>query len=93
MTALASWRDAAVILLSLEAFILALLVGAALYLAWRRLRQLQAWLVPYLLLVRTFTRRARKLTVRFMGALGAPFVRLRCLGEGLRRAFGILGGR
>jgi len=93
MTALGSWRDAAVILLSLEAFILALLVGAALYLAWRGLRQLQARLAPYLLLARISARRARNVTVRFMGTLGASFVWLRCLGEGLRRAFGILGRR
>lgn len=93
MTALSSWRDAAVILLLLEAFILALLVGAALYLAWRGLRQFQGWLVPYLLLARTRTRRFREGIVRVMQAVRAPFIGLHSLRAGLRRAAGILQGR
>jgi len=93
MMALSNWRDAAVILLSLEAFILALLLGAAVYLAWRRLRQLQAWLVPYQLLARTYTRRFREGTVRVMRAVRAPFIGLHSLLAGLRRALRILEGR
>jgi hypothetical protein len=93
MMALADWRDVALILLLLEASVLTLAVGTALYFSLRGLRRFQVWLKPYLLLARTYTRQAHDTIIRITAAVIAPFVWLHSLLAGLRRALDIVGGR
>lgn len=93
MSTLVTWRDAALIVLSFEAFWMALAIGAALYFSLRGLRQFQASLSPYVLRVRLYTRQVREITVRMTMAVAAPFIWLRSVQAGVRKALNILSGR
>jgi len=93
MLALAHWRDVGLILLAFEAIVLALAIGAALYVSLRGLRQAQAWLTPRLLVVRDYARQTRDIVVRVMAAAAMPFVLVQSALAGLRQALQVLGRR
>jgi hypothetical protein len=90
---LAMWRDAALILLALEAFVLGLLPAAVLYWSLRGLGRLLERIRPVLFQARMVTWRTRDLTRQAMSALAAPFIWLQSALEGLLRVLDILGWR
>ncbi len=93
MIAIARWRDAALVLLSLEAFLAGLLPAAALYFGLRGVREFQEWLTPQLLQVRLYVWRIRGLTLRVATAIAGPFVWLHSFTAGWHRGLDILAGR
>lgn len=90
---LSAWRDAAVILLTLEAIVLALLPGLLLYRSWPALRQLHMRLPTWLFRTRLMVWRIQRLTQRAMYTAAAPFVWIRSTAEGIRQALKHLGWR
>jgi hypothetical protein len=93
MLALAHWRDAGLILLAFEAFVMGLGLGAILYVSLRGLRQAQAWLLPRLRVGRGYVRQARHIVARVMAAVVMPFVLMQSAVAGLRQALQLLSGR
>ena len=91
MAGLAGWRDAALILLSLEALLGGAVVGLVLYKGLRGLTQLIEQLRPVLFQVRLGTWKVCDRINHNMRALAAPFVRLHSVAAGARRALQILG--
>ena len=85
MHALASWRDAGLILLAFEAFVMALPIAAVLYFALRGLKQARAWLLPRLRIVRGYARQTRDTVARVMAVVAAPFVLVQAAIVGLRQ--------
>ena len=90
---LAVWRDAALIVLAVEAIALGLLPVAALYWSLRALGQLIERLLPILFESRMILWRVQQGTQRVMGAIAVPFVWLHSTAEGLRRTLEYLGWR
>jgi hypothetical protein len=90
---LAMWRDAALILLALEAFVLGLLLAATLYRSLRGLGRLLDRIRPVLFQARLVTWRTRELSGQAMSALAAPFIWLQSTLEGLLRVLDILDWR
>ncbi|MBM4431413.1 MAG: hypothetical protein FJ026_13880 [Chloroflexi bacterium] len=90
---LATWRDAALILLAVQAVVLGLGLLAALYWSWRALGRVEGRLRPLLLRTRLGVWRADTLIQRAMRTLATPFVRLGSLATGLRRALEVLARR
>lgn len=83
---LSVWRDAAVILLMLEAMALALLPGLLLYRSWPAVRQLHRRLPTWLFRTRLIISRIQRLTQRTMYRVAMPFVWLRSTVEGVHQA-------
>lgn len=73
-SALAPWRDASLILLCLEAFILGLVPLAVLYLANRGMRWLVVRVRPFFRAVRAKTDPALALTNQAMDKIASPFI-------------------
>jgi len=73
-SALAPWRDAALILLCLEAFIVGLLPLAVIYLANRGVRRLVVRARPFFRAVRARTDAVLAFTNRAMDRLASPFI-------------------
>jgi len=92
-TRLANWRDAALILLVLQAFVLGLLPAVALYWGVRGIRRLRQWLRPVLFQTRLYVWRAQHQAHRGLSAVAAPFVWVQSAATGVQRALHILGWR
>jgi hypothetical protein len=90
---LAMCRDAALILLALEAFGLGLLLAATLYQSLRGLGRLLERIRPVLFQARMVTWRTQELTSQAMSARAAPFIGLQSALEGLLRVLDVLGWR
>jgi len=90
---LAAWRDAALILLVVQAFALGLALLAALFWSWRALRRLEGCLRPLLLRARLELWRFDTVIQQALRAIAAPFVWLGSLASGLRRALEVFGRR
>jgi len=93
MVDLARWRDAALILLALEALLLGLLLAAATYLGLRGVLRFHERVRPVLSQGHTYTRQIRKITRRIMNVIAAPFVWLQSTIAGLCRTLATLGRR
>jgi len=89
-TRLTTWRDAALILLALEALLVGLLLAVALYRSLLGLRWLLERMRPVLSEARTYGWKTREATVRVMGAVAVAFVWLQSTVEGLRRGLDFL---
>jgi hypothetical protein len=90
---LAMWRDAAVILLAIQAIVLGLLPAVALYWSVRGMRRFQRWVRPVLFQTRLYIWRAEHEARRVVNAVAAPFVWVRSTVVGVQRALHILGWR
>ncbi|MGC8787030.1 MAG: hypothetical protein ACP5Q1_06355 [Anaerolineae bacterium] len=90
---LGAWRDAAVILLTLEAMVLALLPGLLLYRSRPALRELYLRLPTWLFKTRLIVWRIQQLTQRAMYTVAAPFIWIRSTAEGVGQALRHLGWR
>ena len=70
---LTPWRDAALILLCLEAFVLMLIPGAIFFFAQKYLRRFRHWLRLPILRVYVYTLRVQNITLRVSnGIVGMP---------------------
>ncbi len=78
--ALAPWRDAALILLCLEAFVLMLVPGAIFFFAQKYLRRFRRWLRTPILRVYVYTLRAQNLTMRATDGIVQVPIKLHMLG-------------
>jgi hypothetical protein len=92
-TLLSVWRDAALTLLVLEAIVLILLPGLALYKIVPAMRPLTMRLQKWLFQSRLVVRQIQRATQRAMGVIAAPFVWLRSTVEGMHEALRRLGWR
>nr|MBC7244199.1 hypothetical protein [Chloroflexota bacterium] len=92
-TRLTLWRDAALILLTLEAIALVLLPGVALYRILPAVRQLSMQARTWLFKGRLTVWKIQRVTQRVMGTVAAPFIWWRSTTEGINRAFKHLGWR
>ena len=90
---LATWRDAALALLAVQAILLTLVPAVALYWGLRGLRRLRQWLRPVLFQTRLHVWKAQHETRRVMNALAAPFVWLQGTVAGLLRMLQMLSRR
>jgi len=90
---LAVWRDAALILLVLQAFVVGIALVAVLYRCWHTLRQLEARLRPILLRARLELWHFDTVLQQALRAIAAPFVWLRSVASGLIRASQVLSRR
>jgi hypothetical protein len=90
---LATWRDAALILLAVEALLGGLLLAAALYWILRRLGLLLERIRPLLFQARMVAWRTREGTGRAMSIVAAPFIWLQSTVHGLIRALDVLDWR
>jgi len=90
---LAAWRDAALILLAVEAFVLGLLAAAVLYWSLRGLGRWIERIRPVLFRARMYAWRTRELTGRAMSIVAAPFIWLQSIVQGLLRMLDTLGWR
>jgi len=93
MAPLLFWRDLALVLLVLEAFVIDLGAAVVLYFVLTRLRRAQVWIGPRLRLAARYARRSRVVFRRAMTATAAPFVGLQATAAGLRRVLAALGER
>ncbi len=93
MPALSIWRDVAVVLLTLEAIVLALLPGILLYWSWPAVRQLHRRLPTWLFRTRLVIWRIQRLTQRAMCIVAMPLVWLRSAAEGVHQTLKHLGRR
>jgi hypothetical protein len=91
VTVLSGWRDAALILLSLEVLLPGAAVGLVLYQTVHGMAQLRQKLLPWLFRARLVTWQICGRVNRAMHALAAPFVWLHSLAAGFRRALQVLG--
>ncbi|MBC7231709.1 MAG: hypothetical protein H5T68_00495 [Chloroflexi bacterium] len=92
-TQLSVWRDAALTFLALEAIVLILLPGLALYKIVPAIRPLTMRLQRWLLQSRLVVMQIQRATQRAMGGIAAPFVWLRSAVEGTHEALRRLGWR
>jgi hypothetical protein len=92
-TPLGAWRDAALILLGIQAMVLGLLLGAGLYWGLRGVRQLLQWIRPVLFETRLRVWRILSAAQRIMRVVAAPFVWVHSTLAGLQRALQMLGWR
>jgi len=92
-TRLAMWRDAALILLALPAFVLGLLPAAALYWCVRGTGRFLRWVRPVLFQTRLYVWRAQREVRRGMNVVAAPFVWVQSAAAGVQRALRMLGWR
>jgi len=90
---LAMWRDAALILLAVEAIALGLLLAAALYWSLCGLGRLIERIRPVLFRARLYAWRTRELTGRATSIVAAPFIWLQSTVQGLLRMLDTLGWR
>jgi hypothetical protein len=90
---LAPWRDAALILLAVQAMVLALPLAAGLYWGLRGVRRLREWLRPKLFETRLHVWRIQHGAERVIQAVAATFVWVQSAAAGLRRALQMLGWR
>jgi hypothetical protein len=90
---LALWRDAALLLLIVQAAAVGLLAAVVLYRSVYGLRQLDERLRPVLFELRIGLWRFTNWTQRVMGAIAAPFLRLHSVAAGVLRALQYLGWR
>lgn len=90
---LSNWRDAALILLSVEALLPGAAVGWLLYQTLRGLALLGKKLQPWLFQARLATWQGCQRVNRAMRAVAAPLVRLHSVAAGLGRALQVLGWR
>ncbi len=93
MHALAYWRDAGLVLLAFEVFLLGLPIGVALYYSLRSLRQAQVWILPRLYILRSYAKQTRDISGRIASGVAAPFVLLQGVMAGVQRALQVLGRR
>jgi hypothetical protein len=93
MARLPDWRDAALILLSVEALLAGAAVGLVLYASLRGRAQLRPPLRSWLFQVRLGTWKVCQTVNQAMRALAAPFVWWHSVVEGFRRALQVLGWR
>jgi hypothetical protein len=90
---LALWRDAALVLLAVQAAVVGLLSAVVLYRGIQGLRLLDERLRPVLFELRIVLWRFTNWTQRTMGAIAAPFLWLRSVAAGVLRASQYLGWR
>ena len=90
---LAMWRDAALILLALQAMVLCLPVAAGLYWSVRGIQRLRQWIRPVLFQTRLHVWKIQFQTGRVTRGVAAPFVWLQSTVAGLQRALHMLGWR
>lgn len=90
---LAIWRDAALIVLMVQAIVLGLLPAVALYWGLRGIRRLRQWIRPVLFQTRLYVWRAQHGAQNGLSAVAAPFVWLQSAADGLRQALHMLGWR
>ena len=90
---LAAWRDVAVILLALQAFVVGLLAAAVTYRLWGALRLAHRRARPVLFEARVLTWKTAQRTQRFMHALAMSFVSVQSMGEGVLTALRHFGRR
>jgi hypothetical protein len=90
---LALWRDAALILLAVQATAVGLLSAVVLYRSVHALRQLDQRLRPVLFELRIGLWRLLNGTQRAVGAIAAAFLWLRSVAAGVLRALQYLGWR
>ena len=83
-SSLAPWRDLALILLCLEAFILMLIPGAIFFFAQKYLRQFRKWLRLPLLRVYVYTLRVQNVTLRASNAIVGIPIGVQSLGARMR---------
>ncbi len=81
---LAPWRDLALVLLCLEAFILMLIPGALFFFAQKYLRRFRKWLRMPLLRVYVYTLRVQNMTLRASNAVAAVPIRAQVIGTRVR---------
>lgn len=91
--AIASWRDAALIVLAAEAVVLILPPAVALYWGLGQLRKLSQGMRPILFQTRLHVWKAQHGIVRVLQGMAAPFVWLQSTVAGLQRALEKLGWR
>ena len=83
-------RDASLILLALEAVVLAVVPGVLLYYATRWLAALLPQVSPFIRSILERTRRVQSAVTRAMLSISRPFVLLRSLGTGLQKAISLM---
>lgn len=93
MAGLADWRDAALILLSLEALLGGAAVALMLYLSLQGLMQLWQQVRPWLFQARLVTWKVCDRINQVMRAVAEPFLWLNSVAAGFRRALQVLGWR
>jgi len=82
---LARWRDAALILLTLEALLLGVPLLIALYQGLRGLAWLQERVIPILFDLRVYVEKVKEITVRITSSVAAALIWLHSVLTGLRR--------
>jgi len=90
---LATWRDAALIVLILQAVVLGLLPAVAFFWCLRGIRRLRQWMRPVLFQTRLYVWRVQHQARRGMNAAAAPFVWLQSAAVGVQQALHMLGWR
>jgi hypothetical protein len=93
MATLARWRDAALLLLAVEAAVAGLLPAVVLYRSVQGLQRLDKRLRPVLFELRMRLWRFLSVTRRVVDAIAAPFLWLYSVAAGLRHALHHLGWR
>ncbi len=78
--ALAPWRDAAVILLCLEAFVFMLVPGVIFFFAQKYLRRFRHWLRTPILRVYVYVLRAQNITMRATDGIANVPIKLHMAG-------------
>lgn len=89
----ARWRDAALVLLAVEAFAVGLVPALLFYWSLRVLPQFRQRLLEVLLEVREVLCKAQHTTSRVSDAVAAPFIWLQSAAAALSRALQCLGRR
>ncbi len=79
------WRDVSVVLLAVEAFVLALIPLAALYFASRGLRQFRSFLRPLFPQTRVRVQQVERITVQGSELIVAPIIAFYALTAYLQR--------
>lgn len=87
------WRDAALIVLTIEAVVLGLLPAVAICWGLRGMHRLRRWMRPILFGTRLHVWRIQRETKRVTSAMAAPFVWLQSTVVGVQRAVQMLGWR
>ncbi len=90
---LATWRDAALILLVAQGIVLGLLPALAFYWGLRGIRRLRQWIRPVLFQTRLYVWKGQHQAQRGLSAVATPFVLVQSAVEGLQQALHMLGWR
>ncbi|MGE5138091.1 MAG: hypothetical protein ACM3JD_01405 [Rudaea sp.] len=90
---LAPWRDVALMLLCLEAFVLMLVPGVIFYFAQKYLRKFRHWLRMPILRVYVYALRAQNLTLRASNSVVGVPIGMRAFSARLRTTAARLVGR